>query len=54
MLRKSEKGQGLLEYIIISGLIGILCLATVKTFGDTLKTKIKKMKESVNQNIEID
>jgi len=50
-LKKNEKGQGVMEYIIISSLIGILCLGLFKGFGDTLKKKVKYMKTQINQTI---
>ncbi len=54
MLKSNQKGQGLLEYIIISGLIGILCLVSIKRFGETLNGKVYDMKEAVNKNIKIE
>ncbi len=48
-LVKNQKGQGIMEYVIISSLIGIICLATVKSFGDVIKVRIERMeKEIVN------
>jgi Flp pilus assembly pilin Flp len=43
---KNEKGQGIMEYVIISSLIGICCLAAVKSFGDKVKDRIKTMQSS--------
>ena len=48
-----EKGQGILEYIILSGLIGIICLVAVKTIGSTLKTRINQMNKKIVQEIKI-
>ncbi|MBL6989707.1 MAG: hypothetical protein ISR65_08010 [Bacteriovoracaceae bacterium] len=50
---KNQKGQGVMEYMILSALIGIFCLAGIKTFGDTINKKIKKMKVEINRNIKI-
>lgn len=48
-LVNNQKGQGIMEYVIISSLIGIICLATVKSFGDVIKVRIERMeKEIVN------
>ena len=33
---KEEKGQGVMEYIILTGLVGIFCLAAVKKFGKSI------------------
>lgn len=44
---KNEKGQGIMEYVIISSLIGICCLAAVKTFGEKVKDRIQVMQKQV-------
>lgn len=44
---KNQKGQGIMEYVIISSLIGICCLAAVKTFGDKVKDRISVMTSQV-------
>ncbi|MFT6633563.1 MAG: hypothetical protein ACJAS4_003534, partial [Bacteriovoracaceae bacterium] len=31
-LIKNQKGQGVMEYVILTGLVGIFCLAAVKKF----------------------
>jgi len=46
-LLKNQKGQGIMEYVIISSLIGICCLVAVKSFGDKIKDRIKVMQEQV-------
>lgn len=51
---KNQKGQGVMEYVIISSLVGIVCIGAVKGFGGVIKTRIKDMKESISQNIVID
>jgi Flp pilus assembly pilin Flp len=48
---KSQKGQGIMEYVIISSLIGIICLATVKSFGTTIKTRVQWMEKDVVNTI---
>lgn len=50
---RNQKGQGVLEYVILTGLIGIFCLVAVKSFGGVIKTRIEKMKEHVTKNITI-
>lgn len=49
----NQKGQGVMEYIIISSLIGILCLVTVKQFGGVLKKRIQHMKSEISENIKV-
>lgn len=50
-LMKNNKGQSILEYVVLTGLIGILCLSVVKQFGQVLETRIRNMKESVVREI---
>ena len=49
----NQKGQGIMEYIILASLIGIFCLATVGSFGKVLKKRIEYMKEQITQNIKV-
>jgi Flp pilus assembly pilin Flp len=44
---KNQKGQGIMEYVIISSLVGICCLVAVKQFGDVVKGRIDDMKSQV-------
>jgi Flp pilus assembly pilin Flp len=50
-LTKNQKGQGVMEYVIISSLVGIVCITAVKGFGDVIKTRIETMKSSIVKNI---
>jgi len=34
------KGANLVEYVLLVGLMAIICLAVFKTFGDKIKEKI--------------
>ena len=52
-LLKNEKGQGVMEYVIISSLVGIFCLVAVKEFGSVIKTRVNSMKEEIVKNIEV-
>lgn len=47
-ITKNERGQGVLEYVIISGLIGVFCLVAVGKFGKTVKGKIEQMDKRVS------
>lgn len=49
----NQKGQGIMEYIILSSLIGIFCLVTMKQFGGVLKERIEHMKEEIVKNVEL-
>ena len=48
-----EQGQGVMEYIIISSLIGIFCLVAVKQYGNVIQKRIHHMKEVIAKNINI-
>lgn len=50
---KNQKGQGIMEYVIISSLVGICCLVAVKQFGDVVQKRISDMKEQVVSEIKI-
>ncbi len=50
---KNERGQGVMEYIIISSLIGIFCLVAVKQFGNVIQKRIEHMKQVIVKNISI-
>lgn len=52
-LIKNEKGQGIMEYVIISSLVGICCLVAVRQFGDVIQKRINNMKSQISQEIEL-
>lgn len=52
-ITKNEKGQGVMEYIIISSLVGIFCLVAVKQFGQVVEKRIKYMKSSIVNTITV-
>ena len=47
----NQKGQGVMEYIIISSLVGIFCLIAVKQFGTVIQKRINIMKEAIVKQI---
>jgi hypothetical protein len=49
----NQSGQGVMEYLILSSLVGVFCLIAVKQFGEVVKTRIEKMKTHITKNIEI-
>lgn len=49
---KNQQGQGVMEYLIITSLIGIFCLVAVKQFGEVIHKRINTMKSSIVKNIE--
>ncbi|HXH32195.1 MAG TPA: hypothetical protein VNJ01_15425 [Bacteriovoracaceae bacterium] len=50
---KNQKGQGIMEYVIISSLIGICCLVAVREFGDVVQKRINSMKSQIVDEIKI-
>jgi len=50
---KNQQGQSVLEYIILTSLVGIFCLVGVKNFGDRLKNRIDYINKQVTQHIRI-
>jgi len=50
-LVKNQKGQGIMEYVIISSLIGICCLAAVKQFGEVVQKRVNNMKSEIANEI---
>jgi hypothetical protein len=50
-LIRNEKGQGIMEYVIISSLVGICCLMAVKEFGEVVQKRIQNMKSHVSDQL---
>ena len=49
----NQKGQGVMEYILITSLIGIFCLAAVKKIGKSLDTRLEQMNKKIVKEIVI-
>jgi hypothetical protein len=52
-LLRNQKGQGIMEYVIISSLIGICCLVAVKSFGEKIQLRIANMQSQIVENIDL-
>ena len=50
---KNQKGQGIMEYVIISSLVGLCCLVAVREFGDVVKKRIDNLKSQVVSEIKL-
>jgi Flp pilus assembly pilin Flp len=46
---RDQKGAGLVEYLLLVGLIAIICIAAFSEFGDTVSSKTGEFKDKVNQ-----
>jgi Tfp pilus assembly protein PilE len=53
MLKKNQNGQALMEYVIVSALVGILSLVAVKQFGTVIQKRIQQMKAQIVENINV-
>ncbi len=53
VILKNNKGQGMLEYIILTSLIGIFCMVAMKNMGSTMKSKIEQIDQKINRVISI-
>ncbi len=50
---KNQKGQGIMEYVIISSLIGICCLVAVRQFGEVVQKRVQNMKSQIASEINL-
>jgi Flp pilus assembly pilin Flp len=52
-LIRNQKGQGVMEYVLITSLIGIFCLAAVKKIGKSLDTRLNNINKKIVKEIVI-
>lgn len=52
-LYKNQKGQGVMEYIILTALVGIFCLMAVKKIGGSLNTRLNQIDKKITKEIRI-
>lgn len=50
---KNQKGQGMMEYMIISAVVGIFCLGAMKKFGGAIEQNIATMEKRMNSDINV-
>lgn len=50
---RNQSGQGVMEYLILSSLIGVFCLVAVKQYGEVIKTRINYMRSHISKHIKI-
>lgn len=51
---RDSKGQTVMEYIIITSLVGIFCLFTIKQLGKALQNRIQYLKSQLVNEISLD
>ncbi len=49
--RSSQRGQGLLEYIVLTALVAIVCLGTVKTLGSKVKHHLTRASNTFDRTM---
>ena len=52
-LTRNERGQGLTEYLILMLLISVVCIASAKTLGTTVRKKIQEARAHIDSDIVI-
>lgn len=50
---QNQKGQGVMEYVIVTSLVGIVCITAVKGFGSVIRNRVDNMKEQITENIDM-
>ncbi len=48
---RNQKGQSVMEYIVLTSLIGILCLTTIKNYGSVLNDKLDKIQKNLKSSL---
>lgn len=52
-LTRNQKGQGLVEYMILLALVVFVCVATVRGLGQTIKGRFQDMDNQITQKIKV-
>ncbi|MBF0300326.1 MAG: hypothetical protein HQK51_16520 [Oligoflexia bacterium] len=52
-LASEKKAQTIIEYLIISALVGIFCLVTMKELGSVLERRVEEIKKQVARNLDL-
>jgi uncharacterized protein (UPF0333 family) len=53
MKKVSQRGQGLLEYLILVALVVLVCVSTTKLIGRKLNSKLKDVKDQIEEGIQV-
>ena len=48
---RNQRGQGVMEYVIISSLVGIFCLVAMKQFGQSVQKRVEIMQREIVRTI---
>ncbi|MBT3984645.1 MAG: Flp family type IVb pilin [Bacteriovoracaceae bacterium] len=50
---KNQNGQSAMEYVILTALIGIVCLASFQKFGKDIDSKVKEVNKIFSKRTNI-
>lgn len=53
-LRRDQRGQGLIEYLILVALIAVGTMATIRILGQSVNVKFAKVAESLGADVQSD
>ena len=51
--KSNQSGQGIMEYVVLTSLIGIFCLVAVKQFGQVLKARVENIKQEIVEHVDL-
>lgn len=49
----NQNGQGLLEYVILTALIVLVCVSSAKLLGKEINSKIEDIKEKIDTGVTV-
>lgn len=52
-LSQNSKGQGVMEYMIITSLVGIVCLVAIKSFGSKVEKYMNNSSKYLDKQITV-
>ena len=50
---KDQRGQGLIEYMILLALVVLVCVTTTKSLGTKINGKFKEIRDHIDQSIPV-
>jgi len=50
---RNEKGQGLVEYMILLALVVLVCVGSTKLLGKKINSKFKEIKEQIDSGVPV-
>lgn len=49
----NNRGQGVMEYMIITSLVGIICITAVKALGSRVQKRLEQASDQITESIKI-